>query len=180
MVNYNTPHENLADDYLFGASGFLFAAEIICRQVDTESTEWIFKLDNPVNFLLGHAAELILKAGIAKTGQLENRIKYTHDLLELVNKSREIQVALNEDFCKAAEEINYNFMNHDHRYARTFAGFPDSEYERISKMIENKTADEKELRNYGLVVKRMIDVKKFIAACHSQLNHVSEEPKAPE
>ena len=170
MPNWNDVSGNLANDYVQGASNFIWAAEQICSHVDENSADWLFKLENPVTFLIGHAAELILKAGLAKAGVLKGNLEKTHDLSFLLDKSREQQIPLDDNFCSGVNTINDNFKNHDHRYQRSFAGFPDSEHERLTNLIGDKSS-EKEIRKYGLVVKNGLNLKQFIAASQAQLEN---------
>lgn len=168
MPRWNDVSGNLARDYINGAKNLLWAAEIICNQIEECSADWYFKAENPVIFLLGHAAELILKAGLANAKILEGNLKKSHDLVLLMNKSREQKIPLNENFCSEISRISNNFKNHDHRYSRSFAGFPDSEHERLTSRIGDKSV-EGELRNYGLVVKNRPDLRRLLEVIKSQL-----------
>ncbi len=180
LPSWNDVNGNLARDYIQGASNFIWAAEKICTQVEENTGEWLFKLENPVTFLLGHSAELLLKAGLAKLGILENKIgkcklKNSHDLIILRDNSRIHNIPLDDKFCAALESVNDNFVNFDHRYQRSFAGFPDSEHERLMSLLNERPNEEStkaEMRKYGLVVKQRADIKRFLSASQEQLRSI--------
>lgn len=180
MSNSNDVNGNLANDYIRGASNFIWAAEKICNQVEENTGDWLFKLENPVTFLLGHAAELLLKAGLAKLGLLEEKIgkgklKNSHDLIALRDKSRAHKIPLNDKFCAALESINDNFIAHDHRYPRAFAGFPDGEHEKLMSLLKKRPNEEStkaEMRKNGLVVKARINIRQFLSDSQEQLENM--------
>lgn len=165
---------DLGRDYLRGADGFLCAAEKILNSTDRNSEEWLFKLEAPVCFLVGHAAELILKAGLVRQPDF-SKFKYIHDLDSLVKESHQKQIPLNAIFCSCVERINENFVQHDHRYQRSFSGFPENDHDRLMKLMkENPGAVKKELRDLGFVLRQVPDLLSFINAAREQL-HSTEE-----
>ena len=122
-MNPNETNENLARDYSIGASNFLWAAKKITDNTEDNTEDWLFKLESPVTFLLGHTAELILKAGLARLNLLaDNNIKHSHDLVLLMDQCRKGQIPIDPDFAAGITTINNNFQNHDHRYQRFFLG----------------------------------------------------------
>ena len=170
---------NLGRDYLRGADGFLCAAEKILNSTDRDSGEWLFKLENPVCFLVGHAAELILKAGLVRQPDF-SKFKKTHDLVFLINQSHQKQIPLNQIFCSCVERINGNFVQHDHRYQKSFYGFPENDHDRLMKLMkENSVAAKKELHDHGLVLRQVPDLSSFINAVREQLQSTEEMLELP-
>lgn len=168
-------NENLARDYLIGAENFLWAARKICANTDEGTEEWLFKLEGPVTFLLGHSAELILKSALTKLNLLTKDIKYSHDLVLLMERLQQTQQSIDPDFSRDIATINDNFKNHDQRYQRAFSGFPPDQHERLVKLINEKPREApNELRKYGLVVRRGVNIKGFLLACQKQLDLTSD------
>ncbi|MDI1228130.1 MAG: hypothetical protein PSY14_10640 [bacterium] len=159
---------NLARDYLRGADGFMLAAEKILNSTDSESADWLFKLESPVTFLICHSAELILKAGLVRTSDFE-KIKFTHDLLLLLEKSQKAHIPLNEKFSTCVTITNNNFSNHDHRYQRSFSGFPSADHDRLVELMKREPRS-KEFRQYGLVPRTGVDLLLFLEASKDQSN----------
>ena len=180
MTDPNDVNGNLARDYLIGAENFLSAADKICAHTDENTEEWLFKLESPVIFLLGHSAELILKSALTKLNLLTKDIKYSHDLILLMECLQRAQRPIDPDFARDAATINDNFKSHDQRYQRAFSGFPEEQHERLMQLTSKNTQEAKqELRNYGLIVRRGVNAKGFLLACHKQLSLTSNWVYSP-
>jgi hypothetical protein len=179
----------LAGDYLNGAQKFLWAAEKICNNTQENSQEWSFQLEDPVLFLLGHAADLILKATLAKMGRIDEELflvrknaRYSHDLVALMDYLMRHSISgqhliIDPDFSENIKIINDNFKNHDHRYSRSFSGYPADQNERLMELTRRYGKTEKECqelekaqREYGSIIKSSpSDIKNFLRACQTQL-----------
>ena len=174
MITYDAD-QNLAEDYLSGASNFVLAAERIFLNSDRDTAEWKFKLESPFIFLLGHGSELILKCGLAKMKLLTKDTKHSHNLIFLLDKSQASGIPLNDDFVQNVSVINENFFNHDHRYQRVFAGFPEDKHDEIMEKISANPQDvRKELREFGLVVRNTPNIGNFLKACQGQIISTAE------
>lgn len=175
MTDPNDVNGNLARDYLIGAENFLSAADKICTHTDEGTEEWLFKLESPVIFLLGHSAELILKSALTKLNLLIKDIKHSHDLVLLMECLQKTQRPIDPDFARDIATINDNFKSHDHRYQRAFSGFPEDQHERLMQLTRKNTKEARqELRNHGLVARRGVNAKGFLLACRKQLNLTSD------
>ena len=139
-------------------------------------------------FLLGHAAELILKATLAKMGRIDEELflvrknaRYSHDLVALMDYLMRHSISgqhliIDPDFSENIKIINDNFKNHDHRYSRSFSGYPADQNERLmniacsyEKIEEEREELEKAQRKSGLVLKSIPNIKNFLRACQTQL-----------
>lgn len=173
---WNNPNQNLSDDYLSAAYCYLLAAKKVWSGESQRSTEWMFGLENPFMFLLAHATELILKSILAQKDKLES-VKKIHDLKTLLCKVQEVEVKINNDFISLINTISENFYDHDYRYPRVFAGYPDEKREEMSSLQKtkpNEHSTKKAQRQYGLAVKSGVAVESSISLVDSQIKIISE------
>ncbi len=163
----NKKADGLASDYLQNASNFLWAAGHLNIVAPQQTADGMFKAENPIYFLLGHSAELLLKAVLAKNGIPLTSLRGMegHDLEDLLSKVRGYGISINELFITGVETISENYKNHDHRYARSFGGFSIEDHEKWLK----GTLSEKEKKEYGLVVKSGLNINQFINGLKAQL-----------
>lgn len=163
--------QGLANDYLRNSAHFLWAAEQLNEIAPSSTMEGIFKAENPIYFLLGHSAELVMKAALAQVGVEETKLRhdYRHDLEALLSKYGETQLKTDERFEFSVKAIAENFKKHDHRYARVFSGFNDEDMDRYQK----GELSEEEKREYGLVVKSGVNIDDFIKGSSEQIAIVS-------
>lgn len=170
MGNMN---KDLAEDYLQGAGNFAWTAVRVCSSVLPNTSERIFRAEDPLNFLVGHAAELLLKSALASKGFLEKDFrKFNHDLNELITLCEGKGIVLDEDFLMWTKNIADNFKMHDFRYARTFAGIPQ-ERQAYLESIQGTEEWQKEMRSLGLVVKSGVNFERYIKAIFRQMDIVN-------
>lgn len=170
-VNYH-----LGEDYLRAAKNFIFLAEQACIQIPPKSVERALIVEDPLTFLISHAAELTLKAILAFEGYGEETLikpALRHNLRALCKACQGKKVVLNDRFLYWVECIADNHEKYDNRYPRTFAGFPAHDHERLLELIrepdDEKGLRKKELRKYGLVAKTTINAENFIQAVKDQI-----------
>ena len=171
--------ENLANDYLLNADNSLWAAKKICEVVPENTVERMFKAEDPLYFLMGHAAELVLKAALVYKEFDESSLKKNelrHDLNALLNKNKENHIRIDNDFEVFVDAIAENFKDHDFRYARIFSGFPEEKHEELLASIRGGK-NKKELKKYGLAVKSKVNVEKSLQAIENQIQLIAKQKR---
>lgn len=167
----------LPNDYLRNAQNFVFVAESACSVILPNTVERVMIAENPLNFLLGHASELLLKSALAFKGYDEGKLKsfeFRHDLIALKNACELEQITLNSRFVFWIEVIAENHKDFDFRYARSFGGFPDEDHKRLSELIGDRSSSARnELRKHGLVATSPANIDDFIVAIKNQIKIVS-------
>lgn len=133
---------NLGEDYLQNAHNFICAAELLYKNSSEIISGSNFRIIDPLTFLIGHASELILKAGLAFKGYSEVSLKnhnkehenFRHNLTALCLESEKNEIKIDGQFVSCIKQISENFKNYDHRYPRVFSGYAADEINRLSEL----------------------------------------------
>ena len=107
-----------ASDYLDAAFNFTHAVEVLMRANVEKTKDDRARFDDINHHLLGQAAELALKAGLLCEKVAFSDLKkpsIAHDLSALIDKSKELNIDINQSFELYAKSISKNYKEHDFR-----------------------------------------------------------------
>ena len=163
----------LPTDYLFGAKRYVFVAKKACSAIPPDTIERMMLAAAPLNFMLGHAAELLLKSALAFKGYDEKKLAdsdFRHNLTALKEACQREEIFLLERFVFWIDIIAKNHKDFDFRYPRSFGGFPEKDHARLLDQIGNPSVEaKKEIRKYGLVTTSPTNEEDFICAIEEQI-----------
>lgn len=143
MVN-----SDLMSDHLDDAFHYWYAAEKIIENTDTNSTEYLFRLEGPVNHLLGLSMEHLLKSIYIRIHGV-NYTKTHHDIINIKLYCSQSGV-LNQEFIFWVDFAGKDYKAHNFKYQRKFRGVPEDYEFDPANDVTNKF-------ELGLVVKSPVE-----------------------
>jgi len=151
-------YQGLMSDHFSDAYNYLCASRKILENIDINSSEYLFKMEGPVNHLLGLSMEHLLKSIYIRLHG--KSFGHDHDLSAIKLKCLQEDV-LNDDFIFWVDYASKDYKAHNFRYQRCFKGLPDDYDFNVKDVAKNK----KEL---GLVVRSPVNPEKCIDAIETQ------------
>lgn len=183
-----------ASDYLDSAFNFTHAVEVLMRANIEKTKDDRARFDDINHHLLGQAAELVLKAGLlCKKVAFSDlkKLEIAHDLSALMDKSKALDIDINQSFELYAKSVSKNYKEHDFRYSRCFWGVDDKdvdlhEYICTGKVNGKWPSEQEEMllrkreKDTGLCVKSIIPFDKFVSAIQNQIKIIDQNLKQKE
>jgi len=164
-------NNHLMADHLDDSLNYFYLVRTVLLNVERNSKEYLFRLEGPVNYILGLSAEHLLKSIYIRIhGKPFGK---SHDLRKILNKCSDNDFYL--DFVFWVNYMVKDYLGYNFKYQHTFRGLPKGVIIDPIDRIGNK-------RKYGLVSKSPVEPDACLNAIEVQWNRELEiqRPKGEE